>query len=88
VTDQGRSVAEVPLRYGGTMSIEPFETVLEQLAAAKKAAVDLGCDMTWSPFMILSFIGLAGVPDLGLTELGLIDVATQQFTSVVVGAGS
>jgi adenine deaminase len=86
VVDGGRSVAEVPLRYGGTMSVEPFEVVLEQLAACKSAAAALGCDMTWSPFMILSFIGLAGVPALGLTELGLIDVATQQFIPVVVGS--
>ena len=30
--------------------------------------------------MIMAFVGLAGVPDLGLTERGLIDVATQAFT--------
>jgi adenine deaminase len=34
--------------------------------------------------MIMAFVGLAGVPDLGLTELGLIDVATQSFCDVVL----
>jgi adenine deaminase len=34
--------------------------------------------------MILSFVGLAGVPDLGLTELGLIDTAQQAFTPLVL----
>lgn len=32
----------------------------------------------------MAFVGLAGVPDLGLTERGLIDVATQAFTDVVL----
>jgi adenine deaminase len=35
--------------------------------------------------MIMSFIGLAGVPDLGLTEKGLIDTASQSFIDVVLG---
>jgi adenine deaminase len=35
--------------------------------------------------MILSFVGLAGIPDLGLTELGLVETATQNFTSVTLG---
>jgi adenine deaminase len=34
--------------------------------------------------MILAFVGLAGVPDYGLTELGLIDTPTQSFVPVLV----
>ena len=33
----------------------------------------------------MSFIGLAGVPDLGLTERGLIETKTQSFTDLVLG---
>ena len=33
--------------------------------------------------MILAFVGLAGVPDYGLTERGLIDAATQHFIPVL-----
>jgi adenine deaminase len=84
VTDGGRRVAEVPLRYGGMMSTERYETVLRQLEAAKRAAAALGCRVP-SPFMMLSFVGLAAIPELGLTERGLIDVATQRFVDVIVG---
>jgi hypothetical protein len=33
--------------------------------------------------MILAFVGLAGVPDYGLTEKGLIESASQEFIPVV-----
>jgi adenine deaminase len=46
------------------------------------AAAALGSPLS-APFMILAFVGLAGVPDYGLTEKGLIDSATQQFLPVL-----
>ena len=80
----GKVLASVPLPIAGIMSDQPWETVRQQSIAANKAAAGLGC-MIHSPFMIMSFIGLAGVPDLGLTEKGLIDTASQSFTNVVLG---
>ena len=35
------------------------------------------------PLPVLAFVGLAGVPDYGLTEKGLIDSLTQSFIPVV-----
>lgn len=84
VTARGQVAAAVPLPYGGVMSIDPNERLLEQLRRAETAAASIGCRIP-SPFMILSFVGLAVVPELGLTELGLIDVATQSFVDVVLG---
>ena len=80
----GKVLASVPLPIAGIMSDQPWETVRQQSIAANKAAAGLGCTIH-SPFMIMSFIGLAGVPDLGLTEKGLIDTASQSFTNVVLG---
>lgn len=85
VVDDEKVIAEVPLRHGGTVSTEPFEILLAQLKTAKEAVASLGCPIE-SPFMILSFVGLAAVPELGLTELGLVDVATQEFVPVLVSA--
>jgi adenine deaminase len=79
----GAVQAAVPLPLGGAMSDQPWETAYQELKAADAAAVALGCTIH-SPFMILSFVGLAGVPDLGLTELGLIDASTQSFIDVVL----
>jgi adenine deaminase len=84
VVDGERVVAAVPLGYGGIASLEPYETLLGELATAKEAARSIGCRIA-SPFMILSFVGLAAVPEFGVTERGLIDVATQTFLSPVLG---
>ena len=65
------------------MSDRPWEEVHEGLDEVTAAARSLGCAID-SPFMILSFVGLAGVPDYGLTEKGLIDAFTQTFLPVLV----
>ena len=79
----GEVLASLPLPYGGCMSDRRWEDVDAGLGEVTAAARSLGCE-TPSPFMILSFVGLAGVPDYGLTERGLIDAYTQTFLPVLV----
>ncbi|WP_420637853.1 adenine deaminase [Candidatus Poriferisocius sp.] len=79
----GEVLATVPLPLGGIMSDRPWEQVYEESVAANQAAASLGCRIP-SPYMILAFVGLAGVPDYGLTEKGLIDTFTQSFLPVLV----
>lgn len=62
---------ELPI--GGLMSEKPAEEVMAQLDILNADAKALGCGMD-APFMSLSFISLPTVPDLGLTDLGLVDV--------------
>jgi len=80
----GQVLAEVPLPVAGIMSDKPWELVYDELKHADEVAASLGC-LIHSPFMILAFVGLAGVPDLGLTELGLIETASQSFTPLLLG---
>jgi len=87
VVDGNSVTAAMPLPLAGIMSDQPWEVAAAELRAAEEEAAALGCGMR-SPFMILSFVGLAGVPDLGLTERGLVETATQEFTSVTLGSGS
>jgi adenine deaminase len=79
----GEVLATVPLPVAGIMSDQPWEVVLEQSRAVNAAAASLGCGIH-APFMILAFVGLNGVPDLGLNELGLLDVASQTPIDVVL----
>ena len=79
----GRVLATCPLPIAGIMSDEPWESVRAASETVNAAAASLGAAIA-APFMILAFVGLAGVPDLGLTEKGLIDVATQGFCEVVL----
>jgi len=79
----GAVLASVPLPVAGIMSDQPWEVVLEQSRAVNAAAAALGCRIH-APFMILAFVGLGGVPDLGLSETGLLDVASQTPIDVVL----
>jgi adenine deaminase len=79
----GTVVGSCPLPVAGIMSDKPWPEVRDAAAAVDAAAASLGCTIH-APFMIMAFVGLAGVPDLGLTERGLIDVATQSFCDVVL----
>jgi len=79
----GQVRATVALPIAGCASPEPWEAVCAASRAADAAARSLGCTIQ-APFLIMSFIGLAGVPDLGLTERGLIETASQQFIDVVL----
>lgn len=79
----GEVIARVPLPVGGMMSAEGWEATGTALAAGHAATAELGCAIP-SPYIILSFVGLYAVPDLGITELGLIDTATQKFIDVLL----
>jgi adenine deaminase len=69
----GRILAELPLPLGGLMTDQPLVRVRHDLDALDEAARGLGVSVP-SPFMILSFLGLAVIPELRLTDFGLVDV--------------
>ena len=72
VTCGGKILNSMELPIGGLMSEKPAEEVMAQLDILNADAKALGCGMD-APFMSLSFISLPTVPDLGLTDLGLVD---------------
>lgn len=82
----GKLLGSVRLDVAGCMSSENWEKVRDDSIACDKAATALGCTIK-SPFMIMSFVGLVAVPDLGLTELGLVDCKTQGLMDVVLQDG-
>jgi len=65
--------ASVPLEIGGLMSTQPLQKMVPQLMMIKRAAVELGCPLE-DPFMVLSFLALPVIPELKLTDKGLVDV--------------
>jgi adenine deaminase len=69
----GRILAEAPLEIGGLMSKEPLESLCAQTKALSLAAKSLGCILP-EPFMALSFLSLPVIPELKLTDRGLVDV--------------
>ena len=69
----GRVLAALPLPIAGLLSDEPLEVVVQQLSRVEAAAAELGCTLA-SPFSTLSFLALPVIPQLRLTDLGLVDV--------------
>jgi adenine deaminase len=81
----GRVIAEVPLPIAGLMSDGPADAIaagvehLEHVAAA-----ELGVRIA-TPFMHLSFLGLSVIPELRITDRGLVDVDRFELTGVAPG---
>lgn len=70
---EGRVLAEVPLPIAGLMTDLPLAVVADQIENMERTARDFGIRIA-APFMLLSFLGLSVIPDLRVTDLGLIDV--------------
>ena len=64
--------AEVSLPIGGIMATEPFESVVSQIEFAQEVARTLGCELE-HPFFTMAQTVLSTLPDLGLTDRGLVD---------------
>jgi adenine deaminase len=66
-------LASLPLPIAGLLSPEPLDVVVFQHENVEKAAASLG-NLPPAPFSILSFLALPVIPELRLTDLGLVDV--------------
>lgn len=80
-------LADVPLQFGGLMSIEPYELVVEKLNNLDQAVWKLGCKLK-SPIMMLLGISLPTIPEIGITDLGIIRVSeinrVPEFTDLII----
>ena len=81
VIDKGQVLAKMCLPIGGLMSEKNADEVMAELDVLNAAAKTLGCRGS-APFMTLSFISLPTVPQLGLTDLGLVDVLEHKLIPV------
>jgi adenine deaminase len=60
------------------MSDQPLAVVHERLASMERRLEGMGVTMS-APFMTMSFLGLSVIPDLKITDRGLVDVANFQL---------
>ncbi len=73
VAAEGKVSASLGLPIAGLLSDEPLESVVDKLERLEQRAKDLGTTLP-SPFATLSFLALPVIPELRLTDLGLVDV--------------
>lgn len=73
MVSEGKALASLPMPIAGLMSDAPVTEVNHQLEALLRVAKSLGCKLP-DPFMTLSFISLPVIPELKITDKGLVDV--------------
>jgi len=78
----GEVRAALALPIAGLVSDQPLETVMQQVTDLNNAAKALGCELN-APFMTLSFLSLSPIPELKLTDQGLIDSVNLRPTNLV-----
>ncbi len=81
VVADGKIKAALRLPIAGLVSDQPLEKVIAEVSALDAAAKELGCDLD-APLMTLSFLSLSSIPELKLTDQGLIDAVKMEITSL------
>ncbi len=79
----GEVKARVELPIAGLMSPENAETVAEKLSNTYELWRKMGCDWV-SPFMTMSLLSLSVLPELRLTDLGLLDTVNFRFVNLIL----
>jgi adenine deaminase len=77
----GQIKAALALPIAGLASDQPLESVIRQTTDLNAEARALGCELE-APFMTLSFVSLSPIPELKLTDQGLIDSVNHRVTSL------
>ncbi len=78
----GKAIASLPLPIAGLVSDQPLETVIQKITELNAAAAGLGSPLH-APFMTLSFLSLSPIPELKLTDQGLVDAVDLKLTSLI-----
>ncbi len=78
----GKILSALDLPIAGLVSDQPLERVIEGIAKLNAAAKQLGCELE-APFMSLSFLSLSPIPELKLTDQGLVDAVNMRIIDLV-----
>jgi adenine deaminase len=77
--------ALVPLPIAGLLSDRPLAEVANGLDHVERALIDeLGCRLPYRPIYALNFLCLPNIPDVGVTDQGVIETATMELLSTIV----
>jgi adenine deaminase len=81
VVSDERVVESLPLPIAGLMSDKPLKDIKDKTEKLNSAVRRLGCKLS-HPFMELSFLSLPVIPELKITDKGLIDVERLKIVSI------
>jgi adenine deaminase len=83
VISQGQELARVELPIAGLMSDEPAEIVAKKADQMIQAMKDCGCNLN-NAYMQHSLLGLVVIPELRISDLGLVDVTTFKVVDLFI----
>jgi adenine deaminase len=82
VVKDGRVIGQVDLKIAGLMSSEKADVVAKKAATILKGFQSCGCLLN-NPNMQLSLLALVVIPELRISDKGLVDVTKFQFVPLV-----
>ncbi|MCD7879413.1 MAG: adenine deaminase [Candidatus Gastranaerophilales bacterium] len=83
IIKDGAVTAKLELPIAGLMSDESAETVIRKSDELKKGQKQIGCTLD-EPFMTMAFLSLSVIPELKLTDKGLMDVVDNKFINLFI----
>jgi adenine deaminase len=78
VCNRGSVVGELPLEIAGIMSTLPADQVVSRVTELEEALKAQGVQVA-TPFMYLSFLALSVIPEMRVTDQGIVDVRSFQL---------
>ncbi len=83
LTCDKKVLARLALPIAGLMSLKSVETVKDELSLIIAMAHNSGCSLK-DPFMTLGFLALPVIPELKITDQGVVDVNRFQLVSLFI----
>lgn len=83
IVQNGKTLAHLKLPVAGLMSDKTALEVQKDIEALDKAAKQIGCKID-EPFMSMAFLSLSVIPEIKITDKGLIDVNSFEVTDLFV----
>jgi adenine deaminase len=84
VVKNGKVIGQVELKIAGLMSAEKADVVAKKAETILKGFQACGCKLN-NPNMQLSLLALVVIPELRISDKGLVDVTKFNFVPVVEG---
>ncbi|KFE34063.1 adenine deaminase [Thioclava atlantica] len=81
VWKDGAEIASVPLPIAGLMSDDPAETVASRAGRMVEAMAECGCRLN-NAYMQHSLLALVVIPEIRISDLGLVDVTRFELTDL------
>ena len=82
IVKDGKVLASVSLEIGGIITARKSNDVISDLNKLHDALKIIAPDITFNPFLTLSFLSLPVIPDIKITDKGLFDVRNFNFIDV------